>query len=66
MGTVGARAAEFAIVVAVMAIGAEDNVPLPTSRAEGGRIQIQHVHQKAGLRQGASSAWVTGWLEVAV
>ena len=49
MRAVGADSAEFAVVVTVVAIGAED---LCAHRAAVGRasLQVQHGGQKAGLR----------------
>ena len=51
MGTVRAGAAEFAIVVAVVAIGAEDLVA--HGAALGDAVQVQHVGPQAGLRERA-------------
>ena len=47
MRSIGARAAGFAIVVAVVAIGAEDLCA--HGAALGDAVEVQHVGQKAGL-----------------
>ena len=53
MGTVGARAAEFAVVVAVVAIGAEELVP--TSRAEGDPVSFNMFTSRLGCGSTATT-----------
>ena len=53
MGTVRALTAEFAIVVAVVAIGAENLGA--RGATQGNAIQLQHVSQQAGLQQTAAA-----------
>ena len=54
MRAIGPRAAEFAIVIAVMAIGAEDLRAHQTSRCQA--FFVEHIHQQARLRQGARTS----------
>src|SRR5579864_3950862 len=49
VGTVRARASELAIVITVVAIGAEDLRAHGSSL--GNTIEIQHIRKQAGLRQ---------------
>ena len=53
MRTIRSGAAELTIVVAVMAIGAEDLSANQPRRSQS--LLIQHIHQQAGLRQHARS-----------
>ena len=51
MGAVRAGATEFAIVVTVVAVGAENLVTHHPAASEA--IEVQHVGKQAGLRQGS-------------